>query len=232
MTDTVHTSDHAPIDPGVEAMVGDHADLPDPPDPEAAQAAFRSDVAELRTSPGGGAIGERILLILSGIVSPLGLLFIILGWRGASTTPNDFEQIPYLISGGLLGLGLVFLGGFFYFAHWMTTLVKEHRQQSADLLAALRQMHHEAMAHAGDGFGDAANGHRANGRHAAGDEWSVADLDGHQTWSGPTDLVATARGSMAHRRDCAVVAGKPGLRPVEDPADWAACKLCEPFELA
>ena len=41
---------------------------------------------------------------------------------------------------GLLGLGLVFLGSFFYFAHWLTQLVKEHREQSAAILAALDRL--------------------------------------------------------------------------------------------
>ena len=65
---------------------------------------------------------------------------VVLGWWGASRTPYAFEQTPYLISGGLLGLGLVFLGSFFYFAHWLTQLVKEHREQSAAILAALERL--------------------------------------------------------------------------------------------
>ena len=34
----------------------------------------------------------------------------------------------------------VFLGSFFYFAHWLTQLVKEHREQSAAILAALERL--------------------------------------------------------------------------------------------
>ena len=53
---------------------------------------------------------ERILLVLAGIVAPLGLVLVLLGYHGASQTPYVFEQVSYLISGGLLGLALVFLG--------------------------------------------------------------------------------------------------------------------------
>ena len=46
---------------------------------------------------------------------------------------------------------------------------------------------------------------------------------------GPLLLVATERGSMAHRLDCVVVAGKSGLRPVTHDDGLAACKLCDPY---
>lgn len=111
--------------------------------PDAAQARherFRSGVAGLRVGGAGSLMSERLLLFLAGIVAPLGVVIVILGWRGASNTPYQFEQVPYLISGGLLGLALVFLGGFFYFAHWMTQLVKEHREQSRAILAALERI--------------------------------------------------------------------------------------------
>jgi hypothetical protein len=39
-------------------------------------------------------------------------------------------------------------------------------------------------------------------------------------------LVATERGTMAHRPDCVVVAGKTGLRRVSDEDGLALCKLC------
>ena len=69
--------------------------------------------------------------MLGGILAPLGLVVVVLGWWGASKTPYDFEQVPYLISGGLLGLAPGLPRLFFYFAHWLTQLVKEHREQSA-----------------------------------------------------------------------------------------------------
>jgi hypothetical protein len=97
-------------------------------------------VATLKVGRASALLNDRLLLVLGGIIAPLGLVVVLLGWWGASKTSYPFEQTPYLISGGLLGLGLVFLGSFFYFAHWLTQLVKEHREQSAALLAAIERL--------------------------------------------------------------------------------------------
>jgi hypothetical protein len=43
------------------------------------------------------------------------------------------------------------------------------------------------------------------------------------------DLVATAKGSMAHRPDCAVVTGKRGLRNVSERDGLTPCRLCNPY---
>ncbi len=39
-------------------------------------------------------------------------------------------------------------------------------------------------------------------------------------------LVATARGTMSHRPECVVVAGKPDLRAVAAGDGLLPCKLC------
>jgi hypothetical protein len=101
---------------------------------------FLAGVRDLRVGSASSALSERLLLVLGGIIAPLGIVVVVLGWWGASQTPYDFEQVPYLISGLGIGLGLVFLGGFFYFAHWITQLVKEQREQSAAILAALHRL--------------------------------------------------------------------------------------------
>ena len=55
---------------------------------------------------------DGVLGVASAVLLPLGLALIVLGWYGAAHTPYLFEQVPYLISGGLLGLGLAVVGGF------------------------------------------------------------------------------------------------------------------------
>jgi len=102
----------------------------------------------------------------------------------------------------------VFLGSFFYFAHWMTQLVKEHRVQSVALLGALQRLQDE-VGRRGEAPAPAP---AANGHHPESER-----------------LVVTARGSMAHRPDCVVVAGKAGVKPVQSDAGLAPCKLCEPY---
>lgn len=161
-------------------------------------------------------IGENTLLVIGGIIGPLGLIAVLLGWWGAAHTPNLFEQIPYLVSGGLFGLGLVFLGGFCYFAHWLTTSIRESRQQSAAILDALVRL--EATMD-------------RNNR-------TVLDVALSSTPAPPVSvegpaavegLVATERGTMAHRPDCVVVAGKEALRAVSADDGLKPCKLCDPY---
>ena len=215
--DVVEVDGHAPPPPH------DRADLEAAPPPAASatsavhhprletqgeeeRRAFADAVRMLRTGGQSLNLSERTLMVAAGIIAPLGLLCVLLGWYGASRTPNSFEQIPYLISGGLFGLGLVFLGAFFYFAHWMTELVKESRAGSAAIL--------EAMVRLQDQIAESPMGTRA----------VAVESDA------PVALVATARGAMAHRSDCAVVAGKDDLRMVAADDGLSACKMCDPYE--
>ena len=79
----------------------------------------------------------RVLLIAGGVMVPLGVCLILLAWQGASNTPLVFEQIPYMISGGLLGLGLMVLGGLVYFGYWLSLLVKESRLERREMITLL-----------------------------------------------------------------------------------------------
>ena len=83
---------------------------------------------------------DRWMLVVGGLLVPLGVLLVFLGWLGASKTPLLFEQIPYLISGGQLGLALVVGGGFVYFTYWQAVRVREARTQHAELIAALSRL--------------------------------------------------------------------------------------------
>ncbi|MBV8982862.1 MAG: hypothetical protein JO248_00275 [Acidimicrobiia bacterium] len=146
---------------------------------------------------------DRWVLIAGAIMVPLGVAFIILAWYGASHKALIIQQFPYLISGGVLGLGLMFTGGLAYLGYWVTRLVQENRTNTRELIAAIDRL---GMID-GDGAGAAASGGRAaNGM-----------------------LVATATGTMLHRPDCAVVANRPGTRRVKaGTAGYELCKICEP----
>jgi 4-amino-4-deoxy-L-arabinose transferase-like glycosyltransferase len=80
---------------------------------------------------------HRWMLIAGGILVPAGILLIILGWVGASHTILLFEQLPYVVSGGLGGLALVVLGGFVYFAYWQTVALREARERDREIVDAL-----------------------------------------------------------------------------------------------
>jgi hypothetical protein len=82
----------------------------------------------------------RFLLVLGGVLLPLGFVLIILGWTGAARSVDEWEQIPYLISGGLLGLALVVAGGFCYFTYWQTEVLHAARRDASDTKAVLEAL--------------------------------------------------------------------------------------------
>lgn len=83
---------------------------------------------------------ERFLLALAGGLMTLGLTVILLGWFGASRSIIVQEQVPYLISGGLLGVALAVLGGLTLLAHWLTVQIRQARAHEA-----ARQRDHDAL---------------------------------------------------------------------------------------
>jgi hypothetical protein len=158
-------------------------------------------VGRLRTRGTGNT--ERWMLIVGGTLMPLGLLAILLGWVGASHTPLPFEQTSYLISGGLLGLGLVVSGGFVYFAYWQTVRIRESREQHRQLVEAVGRLEARLVAT----------------EVAAGADTAVT-----------SGLVATASGTMFHRADCPIVAGRDDLAPIDpDDTNLRPCKMCDPL---
>lgn len=164
------------------------------------QARLAEAVRSLRTRAADADM-PRVLLIAGGVLLPLGLVFIVLGWQGASHTPYAVEQTPYLISGGLLGLALVFAGGFLYFAYWLTQLVYAVRRNTAATVEALEKLERVLAAPA-----------------ASSGSVPVARF------------VATASGTMFHRPDCSVVANRDGLREVSPDAEgMTPCKICDPL---
>ncbi|MFL6239394.1 MAG: hypothetical protein ACJ735_07910 [Actinomycetes bacterium] len=169
------------------------------------QSRLAARVRNVRTRAGAGQL-DRWLLIIGGVLLPLGVLLILLGWLGASRTILPFEQIPYVVSGGLLGIAFVIIGGFVYFAYWQTLLVRDTRAERRELVDALYRI--ERLLSGGGLI-------TSNGELPAHDE---------------APLVATENGSMIHRTDCPVVLnrdnlrsvspGTPGLRP---------CSICDPL---
>jgi hypothetical protein len=71
-----------------------------------------------------------VLAPVGGFLMALGLAVIGIGWYGTAHTGYVFEQIPYLVSGGLLGLGLTFCGALVFFSSWLARLVQLQREQT------------------------------------------------------------------------------------------------------
>jgi hypothetical protein len=148
---------------------------------------------------------DRLMLIVGGLMMPLGIIFIILGWAGAARTPLPFEQNDYLISGGILGLGLVFAGGFLYFGYWQTVRINESRAQTRQIANSLARV--EALLAGG----------------------ASVDAKGKAVPAAKR-YVATPSGSIFHLPDCAAVADRRDLREV-DPArtQLKPCRICNPL---
>ena len=108
------------------------------------RARFRDAVARLSERAQSADLVK--LLLLPGAVAVVGgFAFMFLGWWGASHTAREIEQIPYLISGGVIGLGLVTVGALLLSsAIWMTMLQRyaaeqdeRHQRQMEELKAEL-----------------------------------------------------------------------------------------------
>jgi hypothetical protein len=82
----------------------------------------------------GFAVTERTLLTVGSILMPLGAVLVLLAWYGAAHTTRVFEQIPYLISGGLLGIVCVIAGGFCYFGFFLARILSTNREMLDALL--------------------------------------------------------------------------------------------------
>ena len=73
----------------------------------------------------------RWLLVPASILLLLGFVFIGLGWFGASRTARQIEQIPYLISGGLLGLALVIVGALLLASAFWVVMVRKLLEEAS-----------------------------------------------------------------------------------------------------
>src|SRR5579864_5189198 len=100
-----------------------------PEDPR--QARLVSTLGRARGRP-GLRMTEGWLFAVGGGLALAGIALVIVGWVGTSRTVLVAGQIPYVVSGGLLGLGLIFLGGFLYFGYWLALLVRAGRERAAE----------------------------------------------------------------------------------------------------
>src|SRR6478752_3947666 len=145
---------------------------------------------------------QLVLFWAGAILLPLGLVVIVLGWYGAANTPYQYDQMSYLVSGGLLGLGLTFTGGFLYFGAWLARIAsdqKESARRLADTLLALADVTSRAAATRDDGV-------------------DVSALP-----------VTAGDGSTMHRRDCQLIAHRADLQPVgEANGHLTSCRVCCP----
>lgn len=221
--------------------------------PKAGQQRSQGGVAPLVK---GGASPDRLhnaLFIVGAVLQPLGFIVIGLGWFGAARTSFEYAQTPYLISGGLGGLALCFVGGFLYFGSWLARIAadqRESRRQLADTLLVLADTvswnSPGAAAYLRDASDQAAAGQPlpatpvvpapaapvvptpAAPAPAATPPAPSAPVPAAERDPGAVLVVAGA-GHIVHRADCDLLVGRDDLTPAgPSAADMVPCRLCKP----
>lgn len=205
----------ADLAPAVSPVADDaRDDLDDDHGVASRQRRLAESLVRLRSRTSAPAQLDRRIALVGGLLIAGGVVLVLLGWYGAAHTSRLYLQIPYLISGGLLGVTLAVAGGCTYLASWLTRLVHEERGRADEALAVARRSTEvleriEALLATG-AAADAVVGGAAvtNGRSATG-------------------LVATPSGRLAHRPGCPTVAGRTDLRPASLDGDgMAPCRMC------
>ena len=148
----------------------------------------------------------QIALFTAGaVLMPLGIIAVCIGWYGAAHTKYAYDQFPYLISGGVLGLGLTFVGGFLYFGAWLAKVANDQREgarQVADTMLVLADLVSRQLP-------------------AATDSGVMAD-------PGAVPVLAGS-GNTIHRRDCALVQHRDDLRVLDgSERGLTTCRVCKP----
>ena len=151
---------------------------------------------------------DQVMEIVGIALLPVGLTALLVGWLGVASNGYVFLQLPYVVSGGLVGVGLLFAGGTIYLASWISRTSAVQRRQNDEVLQALRQLQQTLAVVPLAGTGGGTNGHGGTGH-----------------------FLATPSGSMFHRPECAIVTGREDLREVQpDATGMKPCGMCDPLD--
>jgi hypothetical protein len=108
---------------------------------------FVADVRTLQVPNRSERLERR--LYMAGILLPvIGLVVIGIGWWGASGTKYVYEEIPYVISGGIFGVALVLIGAALFarfsvarlLRFWLARLVAEQQMQTDRAVQAIERV--------------------------------------------------------------------------------------------
>ncbi len=139
------------------------------------------------------------------ILMPLGLIVILWAWYGAAHANHPQQQIPYMVSGGFIGLGLMIVGGLMFWAHWLYRIYDQADLQHRELLDAINRL-----------AGVESDVHR----QCAGEIWCRRTASCHRERHHlpPARLQLSWRAAKACERSASAHAAK--LQP---------CRICEPL---
>lgn len=157
------------------------------------------------------------LFLVGAVLLPLGLIVIGLGWYGVANTALQYQQITFLMSGGFLGLGITFVGGFLYFGAWLARVAADQRESQRQLADGLK-----ALAESIEQLGAAPPTFATGGARAAAPAARPRDAG--------AALVLAGAGTTVHRADCALVSDRTDLHPVgtAEAGGLPGCRVCQP----
>jgi hypothetical protein len=150
---------------------------------------------------------QLVLFAAGAVLMPFGIVVIGLGWYGTAHSHYDYDQRTYLISGGIMGLGIVFLGGFLYFGAWLAKVAADQRDSARQLADALIILAERV------------------GPGAGAPSAATSTVRGYE-------LVFAGDGTTVHRRDCPLIAARDDLRPaLGDVSGATECRVCKPLHV-
>jgi hypothetical protein len=218
ITETSHTPSHTP-----GHMPGHTPPMPpaSPPLSALPRAGSRDGVAPLRGD--NAQLVHLVLFVAGAVLLPTGLVVIGLGWYGVAHTPYEYDQLSYLVSGGILGLGITFCGGFLYFGAWLARVAADQKasdKRLADTLLVLA----DAVSHSTSQAAQAA------AVPAAARPGPPPPPRVPAAQRDPASiLVVVGTSSTVHRADCELIEGREDVRPAgPDGPGLVACRLCRP----
>jgi hypothetical protein len=158
---------------------------------------------EAGVKPEGFFFRIRHARMLALVLVFAGFVAIVLGWIGMARSAAPDEQLPFIVSGGMGGVGLVAFGV-------GVLLVAQIRTERHKLTAVL-----EVMA------------------TAVAKVTGGAPLPEGEEGGAPADTLVVAGPSTFHRPDCRLVQGKPGLDrltiQVARSTGLSPCRVCDPL---
>lgn len=151
---------------------------------------------------------QAALFTGGALLMPLGVLVVGLGWYGAAHTKYAYDQFPYLLSGGLLGVGLTFVGGFLYFGAWLAKVAadqKDASRQLSDTILVLADL-------------------------VSRQQWGAAEATrAEMADPGAVPVLVGEGGTTVHRRDCTLIAHREDLCVLSGTeAGLSMCRVCAP----
>lgn len=145
----------------------------------------------------------RLALYLGVGLFILGAVALYLGYNGAATNPYEAAQLPYVISGGLAGLGMLAAGAVSLGVYVLLRVQADLNREIGGLREAVQQL--------------------------AGSASAVPSMNGA---SSNGFVMATEGSSTFHRPDCRLVkraaAASPMSRTEAEAASMLACRVCRP----